>query len=109
MSALASEPLELAAPVEGPTRARREWLRLVSPPRPRLTGSAVPQELLDTWDSALTCADCALLAAASMKVYTQDELRESRHRLREERRWLMHQVELRAFGPFYMTIALCHR
>ena len=35
MSALASEPLEVVAPMEAPTRARPELLRLVSTPRPR--------------------------------------------------------------------------
>ena len=43
MSVLASEPLEVVAPVEGPTRARPERLRLVSTPRPRLGGRSLPR------------------------------------------------------------------
>lgn len=99
MSALASEPLELAAPVQGPTLARRERLRLIPQLRPRLTGISRLQELLDTWSSALACADRALETAASMKVYSPDALRACRHRLRDERRWLMREVEAQAFGP----------
>ena len=94
MSALASEPLEFAASVEGPTQGRRERLRLVSPPRRRLTGMSLPQELLDIWDRALNAADIALLAATSMEVFAPDELQGCRHRLHEERRWLMLQVAL---------------
>jgi hypothetical protein len=99
VSALASEPLELAAPVQGPTRARRERLRLVPPLRPQLAGISRLQELLDTWSSTLACADHALETAASMKVYSPDALRACRHRLRDERRWLMREVEMQAFGP----------
>jgi hypothetical protein len=87
--ALASEPLEVAAPVEGPTRARRERLRLVSGLRPRLVGRSLPEEVLEIWDRALIAADAALFAAAAMKVFTPDELRGARHRLTEEHRWLM--------------------
>jgi hypothetical protein len=99
VSALASEPLELAAPVQRPTRARGERLRLVSRPAPRFIGSSLPQELLNTWGSALTWAESALVAAAWMNVYTPDELQESRNRLREERRWLKQHMEIQAFGP----------
>jgi hypothetical protein len=88
VSALAHEPRDFAAPLEGPTRARREWLRLVPPLRPHIVG-ALPQELLDTWDRALTAADGALVAAVSMKVFAPDELRRRRQRLHEERRWLL--------------------
>jgi hypothetical protein len=94
VSALAFEPLELAAPVEGPTRARRERLRLVPTLPPHLVGRSLPEELLETWDRALTAADTALLAAASMKVFAPDDLRGARHRLHEERRWLILQVAL---------------
>lgn len=89
MSALASEPLEVVAPVLGPRRARRERLRLVStPPRPHPNGRSMSRELLDMWDRALTAADTALAATMSMKVFTPEELRRVRSRLHEERRWL---------------------
>ena len=99
MSALAFEPLELAAPVQGPTWARRERLRLVPPVWPQLAGISRLQELLDTWNSALACADRALETAASMKVYSPAAFRSCRQRLRDERRWLMREVEMQAFGP----------
>jgi hypothetical protein len=67
VSALAHEPLDLAAPLEGPTRAHPERLRLVPTLRPYLVGPALPQELFDTWDRALTAADGALVAAEFMK------------------------------------------
>ena len=97
MSAL-TEPLELVAPVEGPTPARRERLRLVSTPRPRLIGRSLPGELLEIWDRALTAADTALAATTSMRVFAPEELRRARHRLHEERRWLMVQVALSRKG-----------
>ena len=89
MSALAHEPLDFAAPLEGPTRARREWLRLVPTLRPHIVGRVMPQELLDTWDRALTAADGAFVAAVFMKVFAPDEVRRRRQRLHEERRWLL--------------------
>jgi hypothetical protein len=90
--ALASEPLELAAPVEGPTWVRRQPLRLVSPLRPRLIGRSLPEELLEIWDRALTAADTALFMAVAMKVFAPDELRGARRRLTEEHRWLMAEL-----------------
>ena len=98
MSALASEPLEVVALVEGPTRARPEPLRLVSTPRPRLGGRSLPEELLEIWDRALTAADTALAATTLMKVFAPEELRQARHRLHEERRWLTVQVALSKKG-----------
>jgi hypothetical protein len=95
MSALATEPLELAAPGEGSTRARRDRLQLVSPPRGRLTGGSLPGFLLDGWNRALAATERALDAATSMKVYAPDELRLCRHRLGEERRWLLRQGGMR--------------
>jgi hypothetical protein len=92
MLALASESLEVAAPVEGPTRVRREPLRLVSRLRPRLIGRSLPEELLEIWGRALIAADVALFAAAAMKAFTPDELSGARHRLTEERRWLMGEM-----------------
>ena len=94
MSALASEPLEVVALAEGPTRARQELLRLVSTLRPRLMGHPFPEELLEIWDRALTAADTALAATALMKVFAPEELRRARHRLHEERCWLTGQVTL---------------
>ena len=93
MSALASGPLEVVAPLGGLTRERSERLRLVSTPRPRPIGHAFPQELLEIWDRALTAADTALAAATLMKVFAPEELRQARHRLQEERRWLTAQVQ----------------
>ena len=89
MSALAHEPLDFSAPLEGSTRARRERLRLVPTLRPRIVERSLPQELLYTWDRALTAAGVALVAAESMKVFAPGELRRRRQRLHEERRWLM--------------------
>ena len=94
MSALASEPLEVVAPMGGLTRARSERPRLVSTPRPRLIGPSFPEELLEIWDRALTAADTALAATTLMKVFAPGELRRARHRLQEERRWLTIQVAL---------------
>lgn len=90
--ALASEPLELAAPVEGPTRVLREPLRLASRGRPRLIGRSLPEELLEIWDRALIAADTALFMAAAMKVFAPDELSGARQRLSEEHRWLMGEM-----------------
>jgi len=98
LSALASTPLEVVAPVEGPTRVRPELLRLVSEPRPRLIGPSFPQELLEIWDRALTAADTALAATMLMKVFAPEDLRQARHRLHEERRWLTVQVALSKKG-----------
>jgi hypothetical protein len=98
VSALAHEPLDLAAPLEGPTRAHPERLRLVPTLRPYLVGPALPQELFDTWDRALTAADGALVAAESMKVLAHDELRRRRQRLHEERRWLMLEGGPESYG-----------
>jgi hypothetical protein len=92
--ALASQPVELATPVEGPTWVRREPLRLVSTLRPRLIGRSLPEELLEIWDRALIAADTALFMAAAMKVFGPDELRGARHRLTEEHRWLSRQMAL---------------
>lgn len=94
MSALAFEPVELAAPLEDPPRAGRERLRLISTPLPRFLGPSLPQELLDAWDRALAAADAALFAVESMKVLTPNELRKARHRLRKERNWVELQVAL---------------
>ena len=99
MSALASEPLELAASAQGETLSWRERLRLVPPLRPQLTGMSRLYEVFDMWSSALACADRALEAAASMKVYSPNALRACSHRLRDERRWLMLEAEMQAFGP----------
>jgi hypothetical protein len=98
VSALAYEPLDFAAPLEGSTPARRERLRLVPTQRPHLVGGALAQELLDTWDRALTAADGALVAAESMKVFAPDELRRRRQRLHEERRWLMLEGGPESYG-----------
>jgi hypothetical protein len=98
VSALAHEPLDFAAPLEGSTRARRERLRLVPTLRPHLVEQFLPQELLDTWDRALTAADGALVAAESMKVFAPDELRRRRQRLHEERRWLMLEGDSKRAG-----------
>ena len=98
MSALASEPLEVVAPVGGPTRARSERLRLVSTPRPRLRGQSLSEELLEIWDRALTAADSALAATTLMKVFAPEELRRARHRLHEEHCWLTVQVALSKKG-----------
>ena len=98
MSALASEPLEVVAPVEGLTRVRPELLRLVSTPRPRLGERALPEELLEIWDRALTAADTALVATTLMKVFAPEELRRARHRLHEEHCWLTVQVALSKKG-----------
>jgi hypothetical protein len=98
VSALASEPLEVVAPAEAPTRPCPELLRLVSTPRPRLGGRSLSEELLEIWDRALTAADTALAATTSMKVFTPEELRRARHHLHEERRWLTVQVALSKKG-----------
>lgn len=98
MSALASAPLEVVAPVEGPTRVRPELLRLVSTPRPRLGERSLPEELLEIWDGALTAADTALVTTTLMKVFAPEELRRARHRLHEERRWLTVEVALSKKG-----------
>jgi hypothetical protein len=99
LSALASEPLEVVALVEGPTRTRLELPRLVSTRRPRLGGRSLPEEeLLEIWDRALTAADVALTATTVMKVFAPKELRRARHRLHEERRWLTVQVALSKKG-----------
>lgn len=97
MSALASESLEVVAPIQGPTQARWERLRLVSKPRPCLIGPSFP-ELLEIWDRALTAADTALAATTLMKVFAPEELRQARHRLQEERRWLTVQVAVSKKG-----------
>ena len=98
MSALASKPLEVVAPVEGPTRVPPELLRLVSTPRPSLKERSLPEELLEIWDRALTAADTALVATMLMKVFAPEELRRARHRLHEERRWLTVQVAMSKRG-----------
>jgi hypothetical protein len=98
MSALASEPLEVVAPMAGPTRACSERLRLISTPRRRFIGPSFPEELFEIWDRALTAADTALAATMSMKVFAPEELRRARHRLHEERRWLTVQVALSKKG-----------
>jgi len=49
MSALASEPLEVVAPMAGPTRACSERLRLISTPRRRFIGPSFPEELFEIW------------------------------------------------------------
>ena len=98
MSARASEPLEVVALVEGPTRARPELLRLVSTPRPRLGERSLPEELLEIWDGALTAATTALVATTLMKVFAPEELRRARHRLHEERRWLTAEEALSKKG-----------
>ena len=94
MSVLASEPLEVVAPMEAPSRARSERLRLVSTPRPRTHRTLLSRELLEIWDRALTAADTALAVATLMKVFAPEELRWARHRLQEERRWLTVQVQV---------------
>ena len=98
MSALASEPLDVVVPVEGLTRVRPELLRLVSPSGPRLGERALPEELLEIWDRALTAADTALVATTLMKVFAPEELRRARHRLHEEHCWLTVQVALSKKG-----------
>jgi hypothetical protein len=97
LSAFASEPLEVVAPMAGPTRACSELLRLISRPRPCLIGPSFP-ELLEIWDRALTAADTALAATMSMRVFAPEELRRARHRLHEERRWLTVQMALSRKG-----------
>jgi hypothetical protein len=98
LSALASEPLEVVALVEGPTRARPELLRLVSTPRPLLGERSLSEELLEIWDGALTAATTALVATSLMRVFAPEELRLARHRLHEERRWLTAEVALSKRG-----------
>jgi hypothetical protein len=109
VSALASGPVEQAAPAQGPTGSPRERLRLVSPPLPQLTGSSLPQRLLDTWDSALAATERALEAARPIKVYNADEFLCRRHWLREERRWLLRLVEIGVYDslPQFLMIRNC--
>ena len=66
--------------------------------RPRLIGRSLPEELLESWDRALTAADTALAATTLMKVFAPEELRRARHRLDEESCWLKMQVALSKKG-----------
>jgi hypothetical protein len=99
VSALASAPLELAAPERRPPGARRERRRLglLTPPAEPLAGNRLPVHILDAWDSALDAYGRAFDAVERMKVYADAELLWRRKRLRDERRWLACLKEMRTY------------
>ena len=108
MSALASAPVEFAAPErrpEGTPRERRRlWLISQTPEAP--LGGRLPVHVLGVWDGALDANESALDAVASMKVYADAELVWRRQCLRDERDWL---ARLRAKGTYAALPILCVR
>jgi hypothetical protein len=108
MSALASAPLEFAAPERRPNGTPRERRRLwlISQTPEALVGDRLPAQVLDLWDDALNANESALDAVATMKVYADAELLWRRQRLRDERDWL---ARLRAMGPYAALPILCAR
>jgi hypothetical protein len=108
MSALASAPLEFAAPERRPDGTLRERRRLwlISQTPETLVGGRLPAQVLDLWDDALNANESALDAVATMKVYADAELLWRRQRLRDERDWL---ARLRAMGPYAALPILCAR
>jgi hypothetical protein len=108
MSALASAPLEFAAPERRPDGTPRERRRLwlISRTPEALVGDRLPTQVLDVWDSALDANERALDAVASMKVYADAELLWRRQCLRNERDWL---ARLKAMGTYAALPILCVR
>jgi hypothetical protein len=106
MSALASAPLECAAPERRPNGTRRERpLRLLPPAPEPLSGNGLPIRVLETWGDALDACASAVDAVEGMKVYSDAELRRHQRRLREERRWL---GDLRAMGRYAALPTFAH-
>ena len=108
MSALASAPVEFAAPERRPDGTPRERRRLwlISRTPEALVGDRLLSHVLEVWDDAVEANESALDAVASMKVYADAELLWRRQCLRDERDWL---ARLRAMGIYDVLPTLCVR